>query len=185
MKTVEAMKTLMEWDKRERAVFSVEDLRVIFPERSRKTFSMGINRLVRQGVLERMARGVYVNPLARSRTHVLEEIAVTLRRGATSYLSLESALGNYSIISQQTIACVTVMTTGRKGRFRTPYGMVAFTHTNRSVSEILDRTVDDGRPLRLAHPRLALEDLRRVGRNLDLVDMDELAAIEEEMGLAA
>ena len=127
MKTVEAMKTLMEWDNRGRAVFSVEDLRVIFPERSRKTFSMGLNRLVRQGVLERAARGVYVNPLARSRTHVLEEIAVTLRRGATSYLSLESALGHYSIISQQTIACATVMTTGRKGRFRTPYGTVAFT----------------------------------------------------------
>ena len=185
MKTVEAMKTLMEWDNRGRAVFSVEDLRVIFPERSRKTFSMGLNRLVRQGVLERAARGVYVNPLARSRTHVLEEIAVTLRRGATSYLSLESAIGHYSIISQQTIACATVMTTGRKGRFRTPYGTVAFTHTSRSVGEILDRTVDDGRPLRLAHPRLALEDLRRVGRNLNLVDTEELAAIEEEMGLAA
>ena len=185
MKTVAAMKTLVEWDNRGRAVFSVEDLRAIFPERSRKTFAMGLNRLVRQGVLEHVARGVYVNPLARSRTHVLEEIAVTLRRRATSYLSLETALGDYSIISQQTIACVTVMTTGRKGRFNTPYGTIAFTHTRRSVGEILDRTADVGRPLRMAHPRLALEDLRRVGRNLDLVDTEELAAIEEEMGLAA
>ena len=98
---------------------------------------------------------------------------------------MESALGHYSIISQQTIAYVTVMTTGGKGRFDTPYGTVAFTHTSRSVDEILARTVDTGHPLRLAHPRLALEDLRRVGRNLDLVDTEELPVIEAEMGLTA
>ena len=122
MKTIDAMKTLMDWDNRGRAVFTVEDLRAIFPERTGTALSQGLRRLVRSGVLEHVARGVYVNPLARSRTHVLEQIAVTLRRGNTSYQSLESALGHYSIISQQTIACVTVMTTGRKGRFDTPYG---------------------------------------------------------------
>ncbi len=185
MKTVDAMKTLLEWDNRGRSVFSVEDLRAVFLERSEKTFSEGLRRLVRQGVLERVARGVYVNPLARSRTHVLEAIALTLRRDAWSYVSLETALSEYSIISQQTIACVTVMTTGRKGRFDTRYGTVSFTHTTRPVREILTHTVDVGRPLRLAYPRLALEDLRRVGRNLDLVDTDELEAIEEEMGLVA
>ncbi|MDE0211561.1 MAG: hypothetical protein OXJ64_16975 [Boseongicola sp.] len=120
MKTVDAMKALLERDTRGRAVFSVEDLRAIMPERSGKTFSEGLRRLVRQGVLERDASGVSVNLLARSRTHVLEAIAVTLRRGAWNYASLETALSEYGIISQQTITCVTVMTTGRKGRFDTP-----------------------------------------------------------------
>lgn len=51
MKTVDAMKALLERDTRGRAVFSVEDLRAIMPERSGKTFSEGLRRLVRQGVL--------------------------------------------------------------------------------------------------------------------------------------
>ena len=185
MKAIKVIKTLMEWDERGRAVFSVQDLRAIFPERSNATFSEGLRRMVRLGVLERVARGVYVNPMGRSRHHMLEKIAVTLRRGFVSYVSLETALCNYSIISQQTIGNLTVMTTGRKGRFYTPYGAIAFTHTKRSVAEILDRTADVGHPLRMAHPRLAIGDLRRVGRNMDLVDTEELEVIEEEMGLAA
>ena len=185
MKTIDAMKTLMDWDNRGWAVFTIEDLRAIFPERSAPSVSQDLHRLVKSGVLERAARGVEVNPLARSRTHVLEQIAVALRRGNTSYRSLESALAYYRVISQQTIACVTVMTTGRKGHFGKPYGTVSFTHTERSVNEILVRTVDVRHPLRLAHPRLALEDLRRVGRNLDLPDTDDLEEIEKEMGLAA
>ncbi len=43
---------------------------------------------------------------------------------------------------------------------------------------ILDGTVDVGRPLRLARARTALHDLRRVNRNLHLVDLDELAENE-------
>ena len=172
------MKSLMEWDRRGHAVFSSTDLRAIFPERSEKTFSEGVRRLVRQGVLQRAARGVYVNPLAVSRGHLLEQIAVTLRRGEFSYLSLETALGEYGIISQQTVNTITVMTTGRKGRFHTPWGAVSFCHTARAVSEILDGTVDAGRPLRLARPQFAHEDLRRVGRNLELVETEEFTALE-------
>ena len=97
-------------------------------------------------------------------------------------MSLETALSDYSIISRQTIACIAVMTTGRKGRFDTPYGSIEFRHTARPISEILDGTVDVGRPLRLARPRLAEEDLRRIGRNLELVDTEELEKIKEEMG---
>ena len=75
------------------------------------------------------------------------------------------------------------MTTGRKGRFRTPWGTIHFTHTERSSEGILDGTVDVGRPLRWAKPRTALEDLRRTRRNLELVDIDLVEEIEQEMGL--
>ncbi len=82
MKTVDAMKALLKLNTQAWVVFSVGDLRTIMPEWSGMTFSEGLRRLVRQGVLDRAARGVYVNPLVRSRTHVLEAIAVTLRRCA-------------------------------------------------------------------------------------------------------
>ena len=183
MKRADAEKTLRKLDRRGRAVFTVDDLRSIFPERSDKTFSEGLRRLVSQGVLQRAARGVYVNPHGSHRLDRLGQVALALRRGRASYLSLETVLGFYGVISRQTLTAITVMTTGRKGRFRTPWGTIQFTHTERSSEGILNGTVDVGRPLRWAKPRTALEDLRRTRRNLELVDIDAVQKIEQEMGL--
>ena len=58
MKALDAVKTLALWDRRDRSVFSMADLRRVFPERSEKTLTEGLRRLVAQGVLERAARGV-------------------------------------------------------------------------------------------------------------------------------
>ena len=175
MKALEAAKTLALWDRQDRSVFSITDLRRIFPERSGKTFTEGLHRLVAQGVLERAARGVYVNALSqRSRGYLIEEVAVCLRRGEYSYVSLESALSEFGAISQVPVSRITVMTTGRSGLIETPYGDIEFTHTARPVQDILDNTlVIEGRPLRLARIETALRDLKRVGRNLHMVDMDE------------
>lgn len=185
MRSADAIKTLEKLDRRGQAVFTTGDLRAIFPERSEKTFTSSLARLVAQGVLQRAARGVYIYPQTRNRLYRLERVALTLRRDEVSYVSLETALAAYSIISQQTLDNITVMTTGRKGRFCTPWGCINFTHTARSASEIWEATVDDGRPLRRAKPRTALEDLKRVHRCLELVDLDqeELELIEHEMKL--
>lgn len=48
------------------------------------------------------------------------------------------------------------------------------THTERSVSDILRGTTQTPVPLRMALPETALRDLRRVGRNLHLVDNKEM-----------
>ena len=175
MKALEAVKTLSLWDRRDRSVFAMADLRRIFPERTEKTFTEGLRRLVAQGVLERAARGVYVNALSqRSRGYLLEEIAVCMRRGEYSYVSLESALSEFGAISQIPLSRITVMTTGRGGLIETRYGDIEFTHTARPVRDILGNTlIMEGRPLRIARVEAALRDLKRVGRNLHMVDMDE------------
>lgn len=182
MKTVESIKILWEWDRRGRSVFSVADLRKMFPERSRKTFAQGLARLVSQGFLERAARGVYVNPLSsRSRRYLVEEVAACLRRGEYSYISLESALSEYGAISQIPMSRITVMTTGRAAEIQTPYGVIEFTHTARPVRNILGGTiVMEGRPMRIARVETALRDLRRVGRNLDMVIEEYYEDILEE-----
>ena len=174
MKAIEAAKALTRWDRRDKSVFAVADLRRIFPERSEKTFSEGIRRLVAQGVLERAARGVYVNALSqRSRRYLVEEIAACLRRGEYSYVSLESALAEFGAISQVPMSRITIMTTGRGGLIETRYGDVEFTHTARPVPNILASTlVMEGRPLRIARVAAALRDLKRVGRNLHMVDTE-------------
>ncbi len=181
VRTADAIRML---DRDKRAVFTTGDLRAIFPERSEKTFTGGLSRLVAGGVLTRAARGVYVNERKLDIHDTLDMIALALRQGHACYLSLQTALSRYSVISQMTWT-ITVMTTGRKGRFHTPFGTIAFTHTERSAGEIEAGTVDVGQPLRWAKPFTALEDLRRTRRNLELVDIDpdELELIHEEMGL--
>ena len=84
-------------------------------------------------------------------------------------------LSEYGVISQIPLDRLTLMTTGRKGIYQTPYGIIEFTHTKRSVSDILKNTKRiTGNPLRIALKKTAWRDLKRVGRNLDLVNLAEL-----------
>lgn len=175
MRTVDAVKVLAEWDRRGRTVFTLADLRKLFPHQAEKTLSESLRRLVRQGLLERVATGVYANPLSsRSRVDMLERVARALRPGRHSYVSLESALSEWGVISQVPLDYLTVMTTGRKGVFRTSYGAIEFTHTRRSPADIARSTVSRDRPLRLATAPAAWRDLKRVGRNLYLVDPEDM-----------
>src|SRR5690606_31179167 len=125
--------------------------------------------------------GLYVNPAASSKNRwIAEEIAKALRPGSLSYVSLESILSEYGVISQIPINRMTVMTTGSSGVIDTPYGTIEFTHTKRRAAHILKNTLpSNGRPLRIATKRAAIRDLFRVGRNTNMIDPDEIQEIEE------
>jgi hypothetical protein len=142
-----------------------------------------MKRLSDQGVLIRAARGIYVNPHARSRpTDARRGLLRFLRPREINYVSLESKLSEAGVISQFTTA-LTCMTTGSSGRFVTPWGAVEFTHTNRKIEVGTDVVVQDDGTVE-ATIRTAVRDLRRVGRNLDLIDEKILAdAISEEVSL--
>src|SRR3984893_1165710 len=93
-----------------------------------------MKRLADQGVLVRAARGVYVNPRARSmpsdaRTGLIR----FLRPREISYVSLESKLSEAGAISQVP-TILTCMTTGSPGTFETPWGIIEFTHTDRDIN---------------------------------------------------
>jgi predicted transcriptional regulator of viral defense system len=166
-----AEQVLRHWDKRGRYVFARRALAKLFAEESPKTFTEGLNRMVRSGLLLRACRGVYLNPHANCfDAHVLERIALALRPGEYNYLGLESVLAEYGEISQIPVDRLTLVTTGRKGNYRTPYGVIEFTHTQRAVGDILShiRPVAD-RPLRIASKEAAWRDLKRVGRNVAMV----------------
>ncbi len=176
MRIVAAIRTLTDWDRRGRAVFTYPDMRMMFPDESAKTLSESLRRLVRAGLLERVGKGIYFNPLSqRSHGRLLEEIAAAMRGGEYNYTSLECALSEWGVISQLPMQYLTVMTTGRKGTFRTPYGTIEFTHTKRSAADIVRNTIVMDPPrLRLATAPAAYRDLKRVGRNLHLIDIEEL-----------
>src|SRR6266700_2071729 len=139
-----------------------------------------LKRLADQGVLIRAVRGVYVNPLARSMPNdVRGGLIRFLRPRELTYVSLESKLSEAGAISQVTTV-LTCMTTGSPGRFDTPWGAIEFTHTNRHIALGTDvHTREDG--VREATVERSARDLRRVGRNADLIDAETLAeAIREE-----
>ena len=177
MRLSEAVRVLSGQDEQGQYVFARRDLRNLFPKDSARAFQAGLGRLVRGGVLLRAAQGVYVYAYSRRRgPDTIEQVARMMRRGEHSYVSLESALAQHGAISQVPMR-VTVMTTGRKGEYATPFGVIEFTHTSRPVREILRSARDVGRPLRLAGKRAAWRDLMRVGRNTHLVDR---AALHED-----
>ncbi len=173
-----AIRVLTQWDEAGRYVFTLRDLAKLFPDDSPKTLREGLGRMVKSGLLRRACRGVYVFPLVRGLdSHTIERIAIALRRGEYNYISLESALSEYGVISQIPMDRLTVMTTGRKGLYHTPWGSIEFTHTKRPVHDILENIRDVGRPLRLATPLTAWRDLKRVGRNTHLVDQGVLSNV--------
>ncbi|WP_447927951.1 type IV toxin-antitoxin system AbiEi family antitoxin [Vreelandella sp. EE27] len=175
MKQSETLKCLAAFDQRGRYVFSTRDMTKVFPGESARALEATVKRLVEAGILERPSKGVYVYALSKHKgPNTLELIAKTLRRGEYSYISLESALSEYGIISQIPVGRLTVMTTGRKGEYKTPYGVIEFTHTKRAVSDILSSIKERRRPLKVAARSTALRDLKRVGRNTHLIDEDAL-----------
>lgn len=177
MKLTQALTFLANLDMQGRYVYRKADLRMLFGESGTK-LDQTINRLVENGILRRAVRGVFVFALSKHRSAItIEHIANNMRRGELTYESLESALSQYGAISQVPLDRITLMTTGRSGEYCTPYGVIEFVHTKQLPSVIVPELRDrDGHPLPIATAKRAYRDLKRVGRNLDLVNEEELDA---------
>ena len=174
MNKSQAIQKIRDFDKKGKFVFKKHDMGKLFPDDNPKALEEGLRRLVKAGLLIRACHGVYVNDYAQSKdSYLIEHIAKLLRRGEYNYVSLESMLSEYGIISQIPIDRLTIMTTGRKGIYKTPYGVIEFTHTKRSVADILNSIKKiEGRPLRVATKETAVRDLKRVGRNINLLHQE-------------
>ena len=174
------MKRLVEADRSSVWAFTPASLGALLGKVEPNYLKLMLKRLTDQGVLTRAARGVYVNPLARSLpADVRRGLLRFLRPREVSYVSLESKLSEAGAISQIS-AALTCMTTGSPGTFETPWGIIEFTHTDRDIDFEKDVYQRDDGTLE-ATVATAARDLRRVGRNLELVDSGTLAdAIAEE-----
>ena len=175
MRQTEAIKKLSSWDKRGRYVFRKKDLGFIFDEQKR-ILDNTIARLIKNGVLKRVAHGVYIFAFSNNVGPLtLGYIARNLRRGEYTFESLESALSQYGVISQIPVDRITLMTTGRSGEYRTPYGVIEFTHTKEKEENIVSNIIErKDNPLPIASKQYAYRNLLSVGRNIDLVNMEVL-----------
>ena len=175
MKLSDAAQIFTEWARKDRVIFTRHDLRKLFFKDNDAAFAAGIEKLIQTGFLHRISRGLYVYRMMQNRNrYFLDKIAIALRPDHYNYLSLESALSEYGIISQVPLWGFTIITTGRAGIFNTPYGSIEFTHTKRKPLDILTHIWDRDKELPIARPGTAARDLRRVGRNVYLIDEEEL-----------
>lgn len=178
----EAVEVLVLGNGRNFPVLSTQGLHTLFHEDDDSAFNRGLSRLVEIGLLERVARGVYLNRAAPPMgLQGLGTVANHLRAGHLTYLSYESALGEFGSISQVPLVSI-VATTGNSGVYQTRYGDIEFTHTSRPDAEIVRNTEFDERlNLLVASPELAYDDLRRVRPgNLNLVDGETHAEVLAE-----
>jgi hypothetical protein len=174
------MQKLDEIDRRGVWAFTPATFSALLGDPGQNYVKLMMKRLADRRVLVRAARGVYVNPRARSMPNdVRGGLIRFLRPREVTYVSLESKLSEAGAISQVTTV-LTCMTTGSPGRFDTPWGTIEFTHTDRPIALGTDVHARDDGVLEATVERSA-RDLRRVGRNTDLIDEQTLAeAICEE-----
>ena len=155
-------------------VYRKRDLAIPFGESGRQ-LTATISSLCKAGILERVARGIYIFPYSKHiAAATLDDIAKVLRPGKLVWESLESALSQWGVISQIPLGHVTYMTTGREGEFDTRFGTIEFTHSDLKPSRIIPNLIMRKGRLPLASKRFAYENLKATGRNLHLVDHEEL-----------
>lgn len=164
-------------------VLTSSDLRLLMGAENEATFSKTVQNAVKSGLLHRVKKGLFVyTGTATSKFDLSGELVKAFRPGKFTYISLESALSKWGVISQIPFT-LTMMTTGRSGQIRTAeYGDYEFVHTDRDIQRDIDarNIILYSDRIALAKPQTALRDLKRVGRNTHLVDMEAYADALEE-----
>ena len=158
-------------------LFSIYDLESIFPHMSRNSLKALLGRAVRDGILKRVCRGIYIfEYVDYSKGYELFHAAARLRADCFNYISLETALSDAGIISQMPLDRITIMSSGRKSEINcNEFGTIEFIHTKKKLSDIENNlNYDNMCRMWRADITLAYRDLKSVSRNLDLVDQEGL-----------
>lgn len=170
MKLQDARKLLEGFDQKGISVYTIASLKKIMGNPPEQTLHKTLKRLVKEEVLIKAVRGIYVYAYAADiESYTLQHIARAMRQGEYLYLSMESVLSETGYISQILIDRITVMTTGRAGTHHTPFGVIEFVHTKRSLNDTLPYLKKGDGGLMEAPAPIAWRDLKRVGRNIDMV----------------
>ena len=156
-------------------LFSLTDLRAALPEHAPGAFRAVVARAEKEGLLERLCRGLYrYPPASQDDGLLLYHAAARLRAGAFNYISLESALSDAGLISQIPMNRITLMSSGRGTTFNCGhYGVIEFVHTKKGPADLAEQLVYDPRcHLWRASVALAMRDMKAARRDLDLVNTE-------------
>lgn len=164
MKASELLAVLDEQDRDSHVwLYTPAMLRVLFPDETDDSLKMSLRRHVKSGLLKKVKKGLYANERARCMpADKLTALVPYLKPNEINYVSKENRLSELGVISQMPLNHLAVMTSGTSQAFKTCYGVVQFTHTQRPIEFILDHTeLDPEIGLLMADKYLALRDLNR------------------------
>jgi hypothetical protein len=150
-------------------------MRALVPEISDSAYRALLTRAATDNTLIRLCRGLYLyTPVKPNPGLVLYHAAARLRANGLKYISLESALSDAGVISQVPLNWLTLMSSGRTQIIRcATFGTLEFIHTKRQAADLVGQVDYDERcRLWRAKPALALADMKRAKRNLDLIDWE-------------
>ena len=127
---------------------------------------------VKRGLLRRVVKGLYESTLTPPEPEsAVYKTIKKLRGGVLNYISLESQLSHTGVISQLVMDRVTVITKGRSGTFATPYGVIEFIHTKKSVHQIAPNLYfDPDIKMYRATSEQAIADLKHCNRNVHMLE---------------
>jgi hypothetical protein len=161
----------------EMGVFSYTHLRALFPGLSDGAFRGLMSRLVAKCFLKRVCNGIYFfKPGFTHNGLLLYHVASLLRSNHFNYLSLETVLSDHGVISQVPLQWISLMSSGRSNIIDCgEFGTIEFIHTTQPPSKLVDALIYDQRlGLWRANIDLAMRDMKRTLRNMDLIDYDIL-----------
>ena len=156
----------------QRYLFSTSDLRGLLPDMSSAAFKSILHRVVRDGFLVRVCRGLHLYPRVEyPKGLLLYHAAARLRAHQFNYLSLESVLSDAGFISQVPMQWITVMSSGRSSTVSCGFfGTIEFVHTRQTPEALAGELTYDNRcRLWRASTSLATRDMRNTRRSLDLL----------------
>lgn len=138
-----------------------------------------ITRLLRDGDVVRVKKGLYVFGPRLRRRPIAQELLANLVYGP-SYVSRESALRYWDLIPEE-VPSVTSMTTGRSRSFATPLGLFDYASAAPPYyATAVTMEAIDGRTFFIATPEKALADFTMLQRGLQLRSRSDCERFLEE-----
>ena len=156
-------------------IFSLQDLRSLFPNLKQSAFKTLISRSVKLNILTRVCRGIYIyNKQYKPDGLLLYHVVAILRANDFNYISLETVLSDKGIISQMPINYISIMSSGRSNIIDCGvFGRIEFIHTDKKPAILVDHIYYDKQcKLWRANVSLALKDMKDTNRNSDLIDWE-------------
>ena len=159
------------------SLFTAGDLRCLFPDLADGAFNTLLSRAVDAKVLVKVCKKIYLfKKYYKNDGNLLFHVAGLLRSNHFNYVSLETILSSCGVISQVPMNWISLMSSGRSYLISCQeFGTIEFIHTTQKPAKIKD-FLDYDQPTRLWHaqPQLALRDMKRTNRNLDLINWEIL-----------
>ncbi len=154
-------------------LFTLSDLSGLLPDLTDSAFKALIGRAVKNDILRRVCRNIYLYPVNGYPSGLLlYRTAARLRAHEFNYISLESVLSDAGVISQVPLSWITLMSTGRSHIINCgDWGHIEFIHTKKKLESLAAHIHYDKKcGLWRSSVAMALQDMKFTGRNMDLID---------------